>query len=64
MIITADTIATAILTAPSWARANLTADWDELRKEAAREVAGCVYDTIYQPADIETDQLFLPLDGL
>jgi hypothetical protein len=64
MIITTDTIARAILTAPRWAKANLAAEWEELRDEAVQEVAACVYDSLYRPADIETDQLALPLDGL
>jgi hypothetical protein len=64
MIITTDTIARAILTAPAWAKVGITAEWSELRDEAAQEVAACVYDSLYQSADIQTDQLALPLDGL
>jgi hypothetical protein len=61
MMITPDAIAAALHTAPAWAKLGLTAPREALREDAAREVAHCVYEALYQPSDIETGQLPLPL---
>jgi hypothetical protein len=61
MVITPDTIAEALATAPGWAQIALTVPQERLREEARREVAHHVYSTLYEPAAVDTGQLPLPL---
>lgn len=60
MIITPDTIAAAIETAPAWAQIALTVPQERLREDARREVAQHVYSTLYQPVSGDAAQLRLP----
>lgn len=61
MIITPDTIAAAIETAPAWAQIALTAPREGLRDDARLEVARHLYSTLYQPSRADmAAQLPLP----
>lgn len=62
MIITPNTIADAISTAPAWAQIGLTAPREALRDDARLEVARHLYSTLYQPSRADmAAQLPLPL---
>jgi hypothetical protein len=60
-VITAERIADLIEQAPGWALVALTMPQERLRAEARREVAQHVYNALYQPLDVATGQLPLPL---
>ncbi|MES3154216.1 DUF6771 family protein [Sphingomonas faeni] len=60
-MITAERIADLIEQAPGWALAGLTVPQERLRADARREVAEHVYSALYQPLNVETGQLPLPL---
>jgi hypothetical protein len=60
-VITAERIADLIEQAPGWALVALTVPQERLRADARREVAEHVYSALYQPLDVETGQLALPL---
>jgi hypothetical protein len=60
-VITAERIADLIEQAPGWALVGLTVPQERLRADARREVAEHVYSTLYQPLNVETGQLPLPL---
>lgn len=61
MVITPQAIITALKTSPGWARAGLTAPRADLRYDAFREIGDHVYKTLFQPVDVDRDQLNLPL---
>lgn len=60
-VITAERIADLIEQAPGWALVALPVPRERLRTDARREVAHYVYRALYQPLDVETGQLPLPL---
>jgi hypothetical protein len=60
-VITAERIADLIEQAPGWALVGLTVPQERLRADARREVAEHVYSALYQPLNVETGQLPLPL---
>jgi hypothetical protein len=60
-LITAERIAELIEQAPGWALVGLTVPQERLRADARREVAEHVYGALYQPLNVETGQLALPL---
>jgi hypothetical protein len=60
-LITAERIADLIEQAPGWALVALTVPQERLRADARREVAEHVYSALYQPLNVETGQLPLPL---
>jgi len=60
-VITAERIADLIEQAPGWALVALTVPQERLRADARREVAEHVYSALYQPLNVETGQLALPL---
>jgi hypothetical protein len=60
-VITAERIADLIEQAPGWALVGLTVPQERLRADARREIAQHVYSALYQPLDVETGQLPLPL---
>jgi len=60
-VITAERIADLIEQAPGWALVALTVPQERLRADARREVAEHVYTALYQPLNVETGQLALPL---
>jgi len=60
-VITAERIADLIEQAPGWALVALTVPQERLRADARREVAKHVYSALYQPLNVETGQLALPL---
>jgi hypothetical protein len=61
MIITPDTIAAALETAPGWATVALTVPQSRLRQDARLEVANHLYAALYPPASHDAAQLRLPL---
>lgn len=61
MIVTPDTIAEAIASAPAWAQIALTVPQERLREDARREVAAHVYSTLYKAVPVDSAQLPLPL---
>ena len=61
MLISPDTIATAIHDAPTWALIGLTAPRDTMREDAARELASHLYDRLCTTLDVVEGQLTLPL---
>jgi hypothetical protein len=61
MMITPDSIAHALATAPGWAQIGLTVAQERLREDARREVAQHLYSALYQPVSTDTAQLPLPL---
>jgi hypothetical protein len=60
-VITAERIADLIEQAPGWALLALTVPQERLRADARREVAEHVYSALYQPLNVKTGQLALPL---
>jgi hypothetical protein len=60
-VITAERIADLIEQAPGGALVALTVPQERLRADARREVAEHVYSALYQPLNVETGQLPLPL---
>jgi hypothetical protein len=60
-VITPERIADLIEQAPGWALVALTVPQERLRADARREVAEHVYSALYQPLNVETGQLPLPL---
>ncbi|WP_333996015.1 DUF6771 family protein [Sphingomonas sp. 22R3R2A-7] len=60
-VITAQRIADLIEQAPGWALVALTVPQERLRAAARREVAEHGYSALYQPLNVETGQLTLPL---
>lgn len=59
--ITAERISELIAEAPAWAKIGLTMPNERLREDAERELAQHVYSALYQPLNIDTQQLRLPL---
>jgi len=60
-VITAERIGELIAEAPAWAKLGLTVPNERLRADAQRELAQHVYSALYQPLDVDTEQLRLPL---
>ena len=59
--ITAERISELIAQAPAWAKIGLTMPNERLREDAQRELARHVYSALFQPINIDTAQLRLPL---
>ncbi len=59
--ITAARIGELIGDAPGWALVALTVPNERLRADARRELGEHVYAALYQPLNVETEQLRLPL---
>lgn len=60
-MITPERIGELIAEAPAWAKIGLTMPNQRLREDAQRELAQHVYSALYQPLNIDTQQLRLPL---
>lgn len=60
-MITPERIGELIADAPAWAKIGLTMPNERLREDAERELAQHVYSALYQPLNIDTQQLRLPL---
>lgn len=60
-VITPQIIATALKSSAGWARAGLTAPRADLRFDSYKELSEHVYRTLFQPVDVDRDQLNLPL---
>lgn len=61
MVITPQTIIEAIRSAPGWSRAGITAPRADMRFDAHKTLGEHVYRTLFTPADVDRDQLNLPL---
>lgn len=60
-MITPERIGQLIADAPAWAKIGLTMPNERLREDAQQEIAQHVYAALYQPLNIDTGQLRLPL---
>lgn len=61
MTITPDSIAAAIEAAPTWAQIALSTRSERLRQDARFELGEHIYRSLFSVADIDRDQLALPL---
>ena len=61
MTVNPDAIAAAIENAPAWAVLALSTRSERLRRDARRELGEHIYCALYQPVDVDTAQMALPL---
>lgn len=59
--ITPERISDLIETAPAWAKVSLTVPNEQLRHDGTATIAQHIYESLFRPMNVDTNQLALPL---